>query len=86
MPTKAEALDAPVKAEVRAGLDRAQLLPVGKFEATVSAGVNHPFSGGLGAFVRGEVDWHPRESLTAFGFAQADTDGLTAGVGMRFAL
>jgi len=68
---------------VRSGLDRAhQLLPDTGF-AEVTAGVNHPWQGGLGAFVRGELGWHPTDNLDAFAFAQADLVGVQAGVGAR---
>ena len=82
MPTLAAALDAP-KAEVLAGLDRAEkLLPgAGYFEVTAAAA--KPWAGGLEAFVRAELGWHPTDNLAAFAFAQADLQGVQGGIGAR---
>lgn len=72
-----------MREEVRAGLDRtAKLLPGAGF-LDFTAGVNHPWAGGLGAFVEGDVGWKPRENVDLFGFAKADLAGVSAGVGAR---
>lgn len=80
----AAALVAPVKAEVRSGLERVSLLPVNTGYAEITAGINNPWSGTLGAFVRGEVGWHPAENVSVFGFAEANTTGFMAGAGANF--
>ncbi len=41
------------------------------------------FGGGLNAFVRTELGWHPTDSITGFAFAQADLDGVSAGIGLK---
>lgn len=69
--------------EVRAGLDSAKALKTGTGSFDLLAGVDETFTGHLNAFVRGEVDWHPLENITGVGFAQADLDGVTAGVGIK---
>lgn len=76
-------LDKPVREELRAGLDQAKLLPTGHGYASIDAGVNHLWTGDTSAFMRLEAGWHPTDSLTAFGYAQADLQGVQAGVGAR---
>lgn len=73
----------PVEAEERAGLDSAKKLAVGTGSFDLTAGVDERFSGGLNAFVRGDVEWHPLETITGFAFAQADLDGVSAGIGIK---
>lgn len=65
------------------GLDRvAQLTPgTGFFDVTATA--EKKWGGDMDAFIRAELGWHPTDSIEAFGFAQADTHGLEAGVGLR---
>ena len=72
-----------MREEVRSGLDRARLLPVGTGYAELTAGLAQSWGGGLDAYVRGELGWHPADGLTAFGFAQADRVGVQAGLGAR---
>ena len=74
---------APVREEVRSGLERAKLLPVGAGYAELTAGLANPWGGDLNAYVRAELGWHPTDTLTAFGFAQADRAGVQAGIGAR---
>lgn len=69
--------------EVRAGLDSASKLKTGTGSFDLTAGVDERFSGGLNAFVRGEIEWHPLDNITGFGFAQANLDGVSAGIGLK---
>lgn len=66
-----------------AGLDRAGLLPTGTGYAELTAGVAKPWQGDLDAYVRGELGWHPTDSLSAFAFAEGGLRGVQAGVGAR---
>lgn len=74
-----------MKAEVRSGLDRAKLLPVGGGYLEATAGLNSL----VGAFGRVEAGVRPLENLTAFAYGQASTGLQTlaptfeAGVGLR---
>lgn len=68
---------------MKAGLERAASLVPGSGYFEVSAVAAKPWGGALDAFVRAELGWHPTDSLTAFGFAQADLQGAQAGVGAR---
>lgn len=47
------------------------------------AGVSRTWDGLTGAFVRGELGWHPVVPLTVFAYSQADLVGLQAGAGAR---
>jgi len=74
------------KAEVRSGLDRARLLPVGGGYLEATAGVTS-----IGAaFGRVEAGARPLTNLTAFAYGQLSTSLQTfapvaeAGVGLRF--
>lgn len=72
-----------MKAEVRAGLDRAASLVPGSGYAELTAGVVKPWESGLNAFVRAEIGWHPAENVSLFAFGEADVHGAQAGVGSR---
>lgn len=78
----------PVREELRAGLDRAEKLGVGRGYAEVSAGLR-----GLGldvaAFVRGELGYRPSPGVSLFAFGEAAfaprlPPSYMAGVGARF--
>ncbi len=64
-------------------MNQASLLPVGTGSFDLTAGISDSFGGGLDAFVRGELGWHPTDRLTGFAFAQADRVGVQAGLGIR---
>lgn len=76
-----------MKSEVRSGLERAKLLPVGGGYLEATAGLTSL----AGAFGRIESGVHPVENLTAFAYGQASTGLQTlapsfeAGVGLRLA-
>ncbi len=70
-------------AELRTGLDRATLLPIGTGFAQLSAGMVKPWGGTLDAFVRAELGARPLANLSAFAFAEANRFGAQAGVGAR---
>lgn len=72
-----------MKDEVRAGLDSASKLVPGHGEFDLTAGVAKDWGGGMDAFVRAELQWHPTDNLDAFAFAQADGQGASAGLGAR---
>jgi hypothetical protein len=76
-------LDAPVRAETRAGLDRAELLGVGRGYLEASAGVDRPWGGQAEAFARLEAGAHPFGPLSLFAFGQVDLHGSSAGAGAR---
>lgn len=75
------------RAEVRSGLDRAKLLPVGGGYLEATAGMTSKLGGG--AFARLEAGMRPLENLTLFGYGQVSTPLQTfapvaeAGVGLR---
>lgn len=76
-----------MRAEVRAGLDRVSLLPVGSGYAELSAGARG-IGGEVVGFVRGEVGWRPAPSVSVFGFGEATFGGSMgpgwmAGIGAR---
>lgn len=81
-PNDRPTLDA-VQAEERAGLDSAAKLKTGTGSFDLTAGVDERFSGGLNAFVKGEIEWHPLENIALGAFAQADLDGVSAGIGIK---
>jgi len=58
-------------------------LPTGQVEVSLLAGVSRTWDGLTGAFVRGELGWHPVVPLTVFAYSQADLVGLQAGAGAR---
>lgn len=76
------------RAEVRSGLDRAKLLPVGGGFLEATAGLTSTPLGGA-AFARLEAGARPLEALTVFGYGQASTPlqafapTFEAGVGLR---
>lgn len=64
---------------MRAGLDRALELPLGRgaVEAIVGASARE------GAFARLQALYRPWERVGAFGYGQVDRDGWQAGAGVR---
>lgn len=76
-----------MRAEVRSGLDRASLLPVGTGYAELSAGVRS-LGGDVTGYVRGEVGWRPAPRVSVFGFGEGTFGGSLgpgwmAGIGAR---
>ena len=76
-----------MREEVRAGLDRVSLLPVGTGYAELSAGARG-LGGSAVGFVRGEVGWRPAQRVSVFGFGEGTFGGplgpaWMAGVGAR---
>ncbi len=65
------------------GLDRVQQLTAGTGFVNLDAGVIAPFNGQLDAFARGEVGFHPTDSTSIFGFAEATLKQVQAGIGAR---
>lgn len=81
-----------MRAEVRQGLDRVDLLPVGRGYAELTAGVRGLPEGDVLGYARGELGYRPTSALSVFGFAEADLTlggrlqppGWMAGVGLRY--
>ncbi len=78
--------DAPVRAEVSSGLDRASKLVPGHAFAELIGGVHQDWGGASGAFLGLEAVWRPRDNVDVFGFAKADQLGVQAGGGVRVSL
>ncbi len=81
--TGSDAPLAPVKAEVKSGLDRVQELIKGGGFAELTAGVVKPYDGELDGFVRGEVGYKPTDTTSFFGFVEATLKQAQAGLGFR---
>lgn len=81
-----------MRAEVRQGLDRVDLLPVGRGYAELSAGVRGTPGGDVLGYARGEVGYRPTSALSLFGFGEADVTlggrllppSWMAGIGARY--
>jgi hypothetical protein len=67
-----------LQGDVRAGLQRASLLPRGRLSADAQAG----WSSLAGGYVRGEVGFRPMPMAKVFGFGQWRPSETTVGIGI----